>query len=273
MEIGERIIQRRKELGYTQAKLAEEIGVSVEAISKWEQGKYGPGHENYALLDEVLGLSWLDEDSSRGDGRFFDEDHMAAFLKRRFSDGRFPESKKALDFAKKMHKGQFRKGPGEVPFINHPLNMACHALAMGLEDDALLAALLLHDVSEDCSVAPEDLPVCPEAREIVRLVTKVKKNFSEERYYRAIEQNPKACMVKCIDRCHNVSCMAMGFTDEQIRDYIEETETYFPKLIQVLKAIQEYNNAAWLLTYQMRSVIRAAKGDYNGREDLSGTAS
>ena len=50
--------------------------------------------------------------------------------------------------------------------------MACHALAMGLEEDELLAAILLHDVCEDCGVPPGELPVCEEVRRIVALVTK-----------------------------------------------------------------------------------------------------
>ena len=194
-------------------------------------------------------------------GRFFDENHMYDYLEERFRSGDFPEAQKALAFALEKHEGQWRKGPEKVPYINHPLNMACHALAMGLEDDALLAALLLHDVSEDCRVAPEDLPVCPEAQEIVRLVTKPadRKNFSEAEYYGAIAESPKACMVKCIDRCHNVSSMAIGFTNERTRTYVEETETWFPELVRVLKERPEYNNAAWLLSYQVRSVICAAK--------------
>ena len=193
--------------------------------------------------------------------RFFDENHMYDYLEGRFRGEAFPEARKALAFAREKHEGQFRKGPVKVPYINHPLNMACHALAMGLEDDALLAALLLHDVSEDCGIKPEDLPVCPEAQEIVRLVTKPQDRsaFSEEEYYSAIAGNPKACMVKCIDRCHNVSSMAIGFTNERTRSYVEETETYFPGLIRVLKGCPEYNNAAWLLSYQVRSLICAAK--------------
>lgn len=264
MELGEQIQQRRKELDFTQVDLAERVGVSVEAISKWEQGKYSPNAENYERLDEVLGLSKTDDE--RGESRFFNEDHMSAFLKGKISGGKFPEALKALNFAKEKHKGQSRKGPGSVPYINHPLNMACHAFAMGLEDDVLIAALLLHDVSEDCGVAPEELPVCREAQDIVRLVTKPKDKaaFSEEKYYEAISRNPKACMVKCIDRCHNVSSMAIGFTNEKIEEYIKETESYFPDLIRVLKSQPDYNNAAWLLSYQVRSVLSTAKRIING---------
>ena len=56
-------------------------------------------------------------------------------------------------------EGKFREPmSAQIPYINHPFTMACHALAMGLEDDELIAALLLHDVVEDCGVSAEELP-------------------------------------------------------------------------------------------------------------------
>ena len=37
----------------------------------------------------------------------------------------------ALDYAANAHEGQLRKN-SDIPYINHPLTMACHAMAMGL---------------------------------------------------------------------------------------------------------------------------------------------
>ena len=36
---------------------------------------------------------------------------------------------------------------------------------------------------------------------------------------------------------------------------IRETEKYFPALLDVLKGTNEYNNAAWLLKYQIESML------------------
>ena len=36
---------------------------------------------------------------------------------------------------------------------------------------------------------------------------------------------------------------------------IRETEEYYPGLLDVIKATPEYNNAAWLLKYQMESML------------------
>lgn len=262
MTLGEKIKSARTRLGLTQAALAETIGVSNEAVSKWESDSYRPEDFNLELLDEVLGLSLLEDDGEQVNGRLFNEEHMSAYLKGRLDAARFPNAFRALTFAKEKHEGQLRK-PKElgIPYIIHPYTMTCHALAMGLGDDVLLAALLLHDVCEDCGVAPEELPVCSEVQEVVRLVTKPedKTHFSEEAYYREILKNPKACMVKCIDRCNNVSGMALAFGPKKLEKYIRETEEWYPLLLGAIKRVPEYNNAAWLLTYQIKSLLQTAK--------------
>ena len=258
---GKLIAAARKTKGWTQADLAEMIGVSSEAVSRWERGFYEPEDANAEQLRDVLGLNYLEEDGSPSNARLFDEVRMSAFLKGKLGAGDYPNALKALSLAKEKHAGQLRK-PKElnIPYIIHPLTMTCHALAMGLDDDVLLSALLLHDVSEDCGVDPEKLPVCQEAQKIVRLVTKPrdKASFSEEVYYGAILDSPKACLVKCIDRCNNLSGMALGFKPDKIREYIAETEEWYPSLLRAVKAIPEYNNAAWLLSYQIRSLIQTA---------------
>ena len=40
---------------------------------------------------------------------------------------------------------------------------------------------------------------------------------------------------------------------------IEETEKYYPTLLRVIKEEPEYNNAAWLLSYQIRSLAQMAR--------------
>ena len=263
MKLGEKIKTARLRLGWTQAKLAEKIGVSSEAVSKWECDAYKPDDANMEQLDKALGLSLLEEDGEPVNARIFNEDHMYTFLRGRLDPVRFPNANRALPFAKVKHEGAFR-APTKlgIPYIIHPLTMTCHALAMGLEDDVLLAALLLHDVcEEDPRVKPEELPVCGEAQEVVRLVTKPedKKQYSEEAYFKAILENPKACMVKCIDRCNNVSGMALAFGPDKLKKYIRETEEWYPLLLSAVKAVPEYNNAAWLLSYQIRSILQTAK--------------
>lgn len=258
MLTGEQIRKARQAKEMTQAALAAELGVSSEAVSKWEKNGYSPSPENEEQLYRILGLSRRGRD--REDVVIFDERNMSAFLKGKFNSGNFPEASRALTFAKEKHEGQLRK-PKElkIPYINHPLTLACHAMAMGLEEDGLLAALLLHDVCEESGVAPEELPVSTEVQQVVALVTKPKPFLNEKLYYSEIAKNPRAAMVKCLDRCNNLSGMVAAFSVEGLQDYIEETERYYPELLRTIKEQPEYNNAAWLLKYQIGSLLLTAK--------------
>lgn len=74
-------------------------------------------------------------------------------------------------------------------------------------------------------------------------------------YYEAIGKNSKAALVKCIDRCNNLTTMSWGLSRDRIYRMIKETEEYFPRLIKTVKADPEYSNAAWLLQYQIESML------------------
>jgi guanosine-3',5'-bis(diphosphate) 3'-pyrophosphohydrolase len=57
---------------------------------------------------------------------------------------------KALEFAARRHRTQFRKGLGRSPYINHPIQVANLLVnEAGEKDPILLSAAILHDVIED----------------------------------------------------------------------------------------------------------------------------
>ena len=116
---------------------------------------------------------------------------------------------------------------------------------------------------------PEELPVNDRVRHAVQLVSyntyphhehdpADKKRIKPE-YYSNISKEPLAALVKCLDRCNNLSCMADGFTREKMKTYIAETELYVIPLLDVIKAIPEWNNAAWLLRYQIHTLLEIYK--------------
>lgn len=268
MRMGEKIAAARRAKGLTQEKLANRLGVSFQAVSTWERDENVPDTQHLKQLAQILEISvdslmaeeshdWILRD------RFFDEEHMYTYVKARAQSLSLRQTLAALPMARERHKGQFRDGAGEVPYIIHPLTMACHALAMGLEDDDVLAAILLHDVVEDTGAKPEDLPVNERVREAVRLVSyntyPGPKKQIKPLYYENIGENPLASLVKCIDRCNNLSSMAMGFTREKMVTYVEQTEQYVIPLLQVVKNEPEWNSAAWLLQYQIMSLLETLK--------------
>lgn len=57
MEFSKLLIQRRKELGLSQEALAQEIQVSRQAISKWENGDSYPDLPKLIALSNVLNIS------------------------------------------------------------------------------------------------------------------------------------------------------------------------------------------------------------------------
>ena len=50
LEIANRLSQLRREKGYSQEALARQLGVSRQAVSKWERGEAAPEMENLILL-------------------------------------------------------------------------------------------------------------------------------------------------------------------------------------------------------------------------------
>ena len=56
-KIGQYIQTKRKELGLTQAELAEKLGMSNKSVSKWERGVCLPDVSVYMDLCEILGIS------------------------------------------------------------------------------------------------------------------------------------------------------------------------------------------------------------------------
>ena len=74
-------------------------------------------------------------------------------------------------------------------------------------------------------------------------------------YYVSIGKDPKAALVKCIDRCNNLTTMSWGLSRDRIYRMISETEKYYPRLLKTIKSTVEYDDAAWLLQYQIESML------------------
>lgn len=197
--------------------------------------------------------------------RLFQEDKMYTYIKSYATAKGMVQTLKALPFAKEKHEGQFRSGKEKVPYIYHPLLVSCHALALGLDEDALVAAALLHDVCEDCGVLPKELPVSEEAREAVVLLTKDESPAGDttegkERYFEGIAGNRIAIMIKLLDRCQNVSGMGLSFTPKRMAKYIRETEEWiYPLFEKAGERFPEYAGQVFLLKYQIVSIVQSLK--------------
>lgn len=265
MSLGTQINRCRKGAGLTQQQLAEAVDVSFQSVSAWEHDEYLPDISHLISLSKALHttVGTLVEEFPKPvfhtDARYFDEKHMYTFVRSAASTRDLQQTLKALPCMKRWHGAQQRKGLQAVPYIIHPLTMACHALALGVADDEVLPTILLHDVIEDCGVKAEELPVSDTVKEAVLLLSypaDINKAEIKPSYYARISENPVACLVKCLDRCNNLSTMANGFTREKMATYAAETEIYVYPLLEQLKNVWvQYNDAAWLIGYQIKSLL------------------
>ena len=270
-DFSQRLQTARKQHKLTQSEVAEKLNVSFQAVSLWERGETMPEVEKLMEIADLYGVTidWLLRGNSEKaieidfvepiSDRLFHEDRMYTYVKTVATMKGMTQTVEVLPYSRELHKGQFRKGNGQIPYIYHPLLMACHALSLGLEDDDLISAVLLHDVCEDCGVSVEDLPVNDVVKEAVGLVTKDKSKDTET-YYQDISENAIATMVKLLDRCNNVSGMSAAFSKEKLIKYINETEQYVYPLLQTAKTrYSEYSNQVFLIKYHMTSVVTSLK--------------
>lgn len=190
---------------------------------------------------------------------YIQEEKLYSYIESCARKNGLAQTQRVLPFAREQHAGQMRKGERKIPYIYHPLMVAYHAIALGMDDDDLVSTAILHDVCEDCGVAPADLPVNEETKAAVALLTK-SEDKSNAQYYGAISSNRIATIVKILDRCNNVSDMAKGFSNEKIKSYIECTQKYVYPLFQTAKEnYPEYGSALFLLEYHIVSVVTSVK--------------
>ena len=176
MSIGSQIARRRKQLGMTQQELAEKLEVSFQAVSLWERDENLPETGKLKLLAEALHtkvsflmgeqqtiVNWEQRDE------MFSPQQMLKRVRMYAQAGRMTETQKAMRMMLKYHEGAVRDSLNgkKVPYIIHPLLMACHAFALGIGTDDLIAVVLLHDVVEDTDAALEELDVNDTVKEAV----------------------------------------------------------------------------------------------------------
>ena len=269
--IGERIKAARKVKGLSQEDLGDLLGVSFQAVSSWETGKFIPDSDHLAALAKALDLSldalFVDEEKNWKLGKInYDPDHMFTRVKVKAEEKNMFQTLRVLELLRDAHAGQKRWSlyGFDKDYIVHPLTMACHALAMGLVDDDVLAACLAHDMVED-SAGRVTLDRLPEGR-VREAVRRVSKNMYdpnekdwEDKYYEEIRKDPLACLVKCLDRVNNLAGMADAFSREKMIRYTKETDKYYPALLEVVKKTHGWNDAWWLLRYQMMTMVETFK--------------
>ena len=173
----------------------------------------------------------------------------------------------ALSVAINYHDGQYRKGG--APYIIHPLTVTSYLIELGIDDDVICAAAILHDVIEDCDLPDNGIELVKkyqldnEVLELVRLLTREKapentppevKFELERQYYKMLYDFPKALIIKCSDRTNNCSTID-AFTIEKMKKYINETKEFVYPLCNHGKSYYpEYSHAVTIIKYLIVSI-------------------
>jgi len=140
--------------------------------------------------------------------------------------------RRATGFAAWKHKGQMRKGEGEIPYIHHPIEVtAILAEIGGVTDIDLLQAGLLHDTIEDTDTHGDELETHFGSRvcAIVLEVTDDKSLDKADRKARQVEHAPHlsrdAQSLKLADKISNVYdvafCKPVDWAPEQQLEYFD----------------------------------------------------
>ena len=193
----------------------------------------------------------------------YDVEKMYTYLRGLFEGAGMTESMRALQFAREKHAGQTRKNG--TPYIVHPLQMACYAVAIGIRKDSTIATILYHDVPEDCGIPVENLPTTPEIKFAVKCMTVTKfktdksKIETKRRYFWGLLESPDAVIGKGIDRYMNLIDMPFALTDSNIGKNAAETEVL---LLPVLKEAKEKWIELSNILFILRTNIRGANDVY-----------
>ncbi len=131
MTLGDKLAKLRKESNYTQERLADVLGVSRQAISKWESGAAYPETDKLIRISELFdcSLDYLLKDKAEPDNKTQTDDAVALFKKH----SRERKSEKTLLGMPLWHIGKNAKG-----FVAVGLN-ARGVIAIGLKAKGIVS--------------------------------------------------------------------------------------------------------------------------------------
>lgn len=176
-----------------------------------------------------------------------------------FANGaKLPLTTTAIYLASLLHKEQKRNDGTD--YVDHVFNACWILIDVGVRDDAVLAATILHDTLEDTSETYDDLmnKFGKEVADLVNSVTK-KKGVPIEEYFSQI-RDPREVLIKVADRTQNMNDMAKCFSVERLEKYVVETEKYIlPMIKETRKKFPEYADALISMKTNIDGILTTAK--------------
>lgn len=179
----------------------------------------------------------------------------------------YHQALEALNLCKQVSVGVRRDGV--TPNFSHQLHIVRFSISLApllIHAQRVMTLGFLHDVIEDGLMDKSFIEekFGEEIAKSVVLLSKIRDNSKifDDEYYADLLEDPHCCLVKGIDRLHNLETMAGAFTPEKKVIYLKETEQY---VLPMLKATRnnhpEFIEAIDIIRHIMKINVRLIKGE------------
>lgn len=160
----------------------------------------------------------------------------------------------AIRVAARAHRHDLRKG-GDIPYLSHSASVALLLERVGISDDEIIAAALLHDVVEDTAVTIEDL-----ARDFPANVVELVAGLSERKL--DAEGNRRSWHDRKRDHLEVVAAASFGVRAITLADKLHNLGTMVFDLEQGEPVWARFNaDREDILWYQQAMLTAADQGE------------
>lgn len=141
--------------------------------------------------------------------------------------------------AEKRHSGQFRRGPGKIPYIEHPRKVVQKLKEWGIEDPVSIATAWGHDLIEDTDVSEKEIldacgPFGPTVLKAICMLSYDKKQWHTKAQW--LEHLAKTApnwilTIKCADRLCNTLDFLFSGDAHKAKAYLSDARPIFQATI------------------------------------------
>ena len=162
---------------------------------------------------------------------------LCAAIQKYMPDTDMDRINRAVAYAREKHKDQKRKDGS--PYVIHPLAVAEIVVELGLDEEAILGALL-HDCIEDTDASFDEIAklfgqTCAELVEGVTKLTRTNFSSNEQeqmenlrKMFMAMSKDIRVVLIKISDRLHNMRTMQYQTPEKQLLKCRETMDIYAP---------------------------------------------
>lgn len=169
---------------------------------------------------------------------------------------------KALPLSRIYYKPYTRKS-GD-PFIIHPLRVASYLISLKIDDDIICAAAILHEIINKCHLAYNGIEIVTKYNlnstvlDYIRLLAN-SEGYPLNIYYEALKNYPEVMLLKLSNRA-NTCTKLIDFTNEEMKEYIDECEKYIYPLCEYgIAHYPMYSYSIEIMMYQISSICNIEK--------------